>query len=374
VKAVIALTQPPLAEGGAAGRCAVGLIRGLVANGVDVTAVAARQEFAEAGDPPADLPVEVVDVRRAKSGWRARGRMLLRPRSHLSRSAFGERVRELAQSADVLHLEEIDTTWCDEGISTPALAHLHFLVRRDRSLGPPWRRQFISVAEFMLAERAAIRRYPALVASSPKIADHLREHAPKADVVWAPLTLDPNDYPAASLDGTPVAGIIGTASWSPTANALERLLTHVWPRVHARVPEARLRIAGRDTELLRGAESVPGVEVVGPVASARDFISGLSVLLYPLGRGSGMKVKVMEALASGVPVVTTPAGTEGIDAGGGVIVETENDRLAEAAAAVLRDEAERRERGAEGRRLFAERYNPKVATAPLVALYERLAR
>jgi glycosyltransferase involved in cell wall biosynthesis len=85
-----------------------------------------------------------------------------------------------------------------------------------------------------------------------------------------------------------------------------------------------------------------------------------------------MKVKVLEAIASGVPVVTTPAGCEGIDAGAGAIVATEEDDLAAAAGRLLVDEVERRSRGAAARAAYLERYTPEAATAPLASLYERM--
>ena len=362
MRVLVVLTQPPLPEGGAPGRVAIGLLRGLMANGVDVRALAARQHFAESGEPPPGLPVEIVDVEPPAAGLRRQLDRLWRPRGEL-RGAFAERVREAARVVDVVHLEETETAWCDEDVSTPSLVHVHYLVRRDRPLGWPWQKQFRQVVEFRLGVRAAIRRHRYLVASSPLVAGALREAAPSADVVRAPLSLDPSLYPPAPLDGPPAAGLIGTAIWPPTAEAVQRLATHVWPLVREQVPEAKLVVAGRGTEELGFS---------GPVESGRDFLRQLSVLLFPLQRGSGMKVKVLEAMASGVPVVTTPAGAEGIE--DGVTVETGDEQLATAAAELLRDPQLRLARGAAARAAFERLYSPEVATRPLVELYERIAR
>jgi glycosyltransferase involved in cell wall biosynthesis len=368
---LVVLTQPPLAEGGAPGKVTIGLLRGLLAHGVGVRALAARQHFAVPGDVPTDLPVEVVPV-DPQPPWRARLRRLRRPRGELAVGEFAARVREAARDADVLHLEETDTAWCDEGVATPSLVHLHYLVRRDRPLGRPWQKAFRDGLEFALGERAAIRRHRCLVASSPLVAEALRRAAPEAEVVVAPLSLDPGLYRPAPLDGPPTVGIVGTAAWPPTATAIRALVEEVWPLVRRRVPEARLVVAGRRTAEL-GLTAAEDVEVVGEIGSAREFLQSLSALVFPLERGSGMKVKVLEAMASGVPVVTTPAGAEGIEPTSGVTVFSEPADLAEATSRILLDEAERRERGAAARSTFEQRYAPEPATLPLVELYRRIA-
>jgi glycosyltransferase involved in cell wall biosynthesis len=152
---------------------------------------------------------------------------------------------------------------------------------------------------------------------------------------------------------------------------MRRLVADVWPGVRRLAPDARLVVAGRGTDRL-GLEG-DSVDVLGEVPSAVEFLRNLSLLLYPIARGSGVKVKTLESVACGLPVVTTPFGAEGVDGGEGVVVETEPQRLAEAAASILRDPSERRQRGAASRAAFEQRYAPGPATEPLVALYRRLA-
>ncbi len=372
LRSLIVLHEPPLQEGRASGRLALAMARGLAGHGIDVRMLAARQHFAVQGDPPPDVPVEVVDVPSEPAGWQSRLNRLRRPVGEIARSEFGERVRLAALDADVLHLEEVDTAWCSEGVATPSMLRLHYFARWDRSLGAPWHRSFRHRLEFELAERAAIRRHQRFIAASPRLASELRRRKPTAEVELVPFCLEPADYPPASLDGAPVAGLIGTAAWPPTANAIERLLGDVWPKVRRAVPEARLLIAGRGTAAFAG-EAGDGVEVLGEVPSAVEFLRGLSLLLYPLDRGSGVKVKVLESIAVGLPVVTTTQGAEGIDAEDGVVIAQETDRLVAAAVLLLGDAQERRQRGAAARAAFLRRYAPEPATAPLAAFYERIA-
>jgi glycosyltransferase involved in cell wall biosynthesis len=342
-----------------------------MAHGLDVKAIAARRGFSVRGEPPTDLPVEVVDLSAIPSTWRSRVGRLRRPQNELCAPAFAERVREAARDADVVHLEETETAWCDEEISVPSLVHIHYLVRRDRSLGAPWRQSFRHGLEVSLAERAAMRRHHYLVASSPLIAESLKQSAPLAHIVHAPLSLDPQYYVPAPLDGPPVAGVIGTGDWPPTAAAMHMLVDTVWPAIKRRAPAARLVVAGRGTEKL-GLSSAHDVDCIGEVPSSADFLRRLSLLLFPLPRGSGVKVKVLEALAVGLPVVTTPAGAEGIDADPGVVVANEMAGLVAAASSILLDPQERLERGRSARALFERRFTPKPATEPLLGLYARM--
>jgi glycosyltransferase involved in cell wall biosynthesis len=368
VRALVVLTQPPLPEGGAPGKVAIGLLRGLAAHGLDVRAVAARAEAAYAGEVPADLPVEVVPVPPLPP-WQARLGRLTRPRAELAGGRFEARVRELARDADVVHLEQPETVWFAHGLTAPKVLHFHYLASLDRPLGAPWRRQFREVLDATRVERRAAKRLRYLLASSPLVADALRGEW-KADVALAPLSLDPALYDPAPLDA-PRAGLIGTADWPPTAGAMRALADEVWPRVRRLAPEAELVVAGRATEDL-DLGLAPWLEVLGEVPSAREFFQGISVLVFPLQRGSGMKVKVLEAMASGVPVVTTPAGAEGIEASDGVLVHIEAEALAAAAAELLVDEEARTQRGAAARADFERLYAPKPATEAIVDLYGRM--
>jgi glycosyltransferase involved in cell wall biosynthesis len=109
------------------------------------------------------------------------------------------------------------------------------------------------------------------------------------------------------------------------------------------------------------------------VPSADAFLRSLALLLYPAPRGSGMKVKVLEAMVCGVPVVTTPAGAEGIDPTDGVVVCETPEALVEASARLLADPQERARRGAAAREAFLARYAPEPATRPLAGLFRRMA-
>jgi len=127
-----------------------------------------------------------------------------------------------------------------------------------------------------------------------------------------------------------------------------------------------------DAERFADLPATDGVDWIGPVPSATDFLRSLGVLLYPVDRGSGTKIKVLEALALGLPVVTTRDGAEGLVARGGVVVEDDDEAVARAAARLLSDEAARRAAGDAAAANFTAHHAPLPATAPLVELYRSL--
>jgi glycosyltransferase involved in cell wall biosynthesis len=362
---LLVLPDLPLIEGGAPGRFFVALLRGLKANDVDVRAIAAGRFFTPAGEVPPDLPVEIVDFKQP-SRWRSRAERLVRPLGELSWGGFASRIDEASRHVDLIHVETTRAAWTDGTAKVPSAIHFHYLAGLDRSYGSPWTKQFWQVAEETRGERAMVRRHRYLIASSPVVAASLRERAPRAEVVVAPLCLAPEHYPAASVGSHATAGLIGTASWPSTAAAIDRLTSRIWPAVRKELPDAELVIAGRGTNFLQPSA---GIGVLGEVRDAAEFLQGLGLLLYPATRGSGMKVKVLEALATGVPVVTTSAGAEGIVPNDGVIVAKDDTAIVRATVGLLRDGAERMQRGSAARKTFEAHYTPEIATRPLVKLY-----
>jgi glycosyltransferase involved in cell wall biosynthesis len=305
---------------------------------------------------------------------RIRWNRLVKPLRTLAGGPFAERLRKRARDADVVHFFELEAAVAIDVVDRPAVAQLDCLTRRDPRSWNPLRAQGRRSIELLRGELDVRRRARWLLVSSEEIRGQLAAAAPHAEVVAVPLALDPSHYtPGATLDST-VAGLIGMARWPPTANAVERLLTRVWPLVLERRPEARLLLAGDGMEhsAFSHLPDLPGVEWRGRVPSAAEFLRELGVLLYPLGAGSGLKVKVLEALALGIPVVTTPDGAEGLGARDGVAVESEDGSIALATVALLEDLSIRRAAGVEAHVTFMSHHTPPIAAAAVVEVYRRM--
>lgn len=106
---------------------------------------------------------------------------------------------------------------------------------------------------------------------------------------------------------------IGGFNHSPNRDAVEWLVTEIWPQVHTRFPDAELRIIGsKMPDYIRAYAKYPGVKPLGFIKDTTAQLDGAQVSVAPLRFGAGMKGKVNEAMASGIPVVSTSFGIQGI--------------------------------------------------------------
>jgi polysaccharide biosynthesis protein PslH len=165
----------------------------------------------------------------------------------------------------------------------------------------------------------------------------------------------------------PTVAFVALLSWAPNVDAARWLTTEIWPRVQADVPGARLLLVGRDPDPTVSALAGPSVEVSGTVADVRPWLARSAVGLAPLRSGGGSRLKILESLDAGRPVVATSIGAEGLDdlVGEGVVVTDRAEEFAGEVVGFLRDPARAREVGLRGRRAVHARYTWDSTLAPL---------
>jgi glycosyltransferase involved in cell wall biosynthesis len=165
---------------------------------------------------------------------------------------------------------------------------------------------------------------------------------------------------------------VGHYGYRPNALAAQELVEQILPRV----PGATVRLIGRDpgpdVERLAG----PAVTVTGEVADPVSELRRARVLVVPLRSGGGTRLKVLEALAAGTPVVSTAFGVAGLDVRDGehVLVGGTPEELAQLAARVVADDALAAALSDRGRALVEASYDWSIVTRPLVELHQELAR
>jgi glycosyltransferase involved in cell wall biosynthesis len=211
---------------------------------------------------------------------------------------------------------------------------------------------------------------------SSRLLDKARTINPCARYWVLPFALDLNLYPMGPIVKAPVLGLIGSMHWIPSRSAGERLLTRIWPLVKRRVPEAKLVVSGWNAVRYLGKYlPLPDVEIAENLAHPSEFFSRVAVLGYAPSRGSGMKIKVLESMAYGVPVVTTWEGVEGIDYENGIHcwVEEEDEALAERISLLLMNPQARKHTREAARGLIEERYSAQPVVDRMLEIYSAIA-
>lgn len=134
--------------------------------------------------------------------------------------------------------------------------------------------------------------------------------------VVAPIGLDLPEYHPdySSFQRELSLSFIGSLDWMPNQEGLRWFLNKVWLKMQSQFPQLKLHVAGRNSPdwLLR--TKMPNLIVHGEVDDAKKFISEHSIMVVPLLSGSGMRAKILEAMALGKVVLTTSIGLEGIEA------------------------------------------------------------
>ena len=165
---------------------------------------------------------------------------------------------------------------------------------------------------------------------------------------------------------------IGNFKWLPNRDAAQFLAKAIWPKIIVRFPRARLLIVGRNPtkEILQLVQA--GIKIEGNVADIRTAFARASVLLAPTRNGRGTKYKVLEAMASGLPVVTTKLGIEGIDAKDSVLVAESAEALAGQAIRVLENRQLSRRLAAKAKKIVYRQYNWGNISNRLNLVYQQL--
>ncbi|MGB8888744.1 MAG: glycosyltransferase family 4 protein [Candidatus Korobacteraceae bacterium] len=385
MRIIVVTPAVPHPFGDTAARWFYVLITELAARGHEVVALVATEEpqerVAEAkqwlAKQDGKLTLHCHRLKVDSAMLRRKWQNLMRPRSEiLQDSEFTAQLqRELTRGYDILHLEQMSTGWL--GLNVPrALLNVHYFdvidwaERQNMGLGDRkalW--QARRATKYLLHGIGNVRLL------TPRLKEMAESIHPGGHYWIVPLALDPALYAMSPLVEEPTVGLIGSMHWEPSRSAAERLITRIWPLVKQRVSEAKLFVAGWNaSEYLQEYSSQPGLTLADNLKHPSEFFSQAAVMVYAPSRGSGMKVKVMESMAYGVPVVTTWEGVEGIDYQNGRecwVAETDEE-LAGKVCRLLENSVERQQMRAAARTLIEERYSPGPVVDKMISVYQQL--
>lgn len=226
-------------------------------------------------------------------------------------------------------------------------------------------------------EGRAVRQADGVIAVSAPDAAALRAVGPPRHLVVAPNGVDSAALPFRA-EQPPGAMLLftGTMDFRPNVDAAVWFAREVWPMVRSERLGARLVIAGRAPRPEVLALAGGGVEVTGEVRTVAPLFAEATLYVAPLRIGGGVRLKLLEAFAYGVPVVSTRLGAEGIDAidGRDVVLRDEPRAMAAEIVSLLGDEERRRRLAASARALVEAKYDWRRIVPSVETLYERVVR
>ena len=167
---------------------------------------------------------------------------------------------------------------------------------------------------------------------------------------------------------------IGTMYWPPNVDGVRWFVDRVMPLIRRQRPQSVLDVLGANPppDLKAHNSNGGGIRVTGYVADASPFVEAAGVYVVPLLAGGGMRVKILTAMAQGIPVVSTRVGCEGIDAqpGKDLLVADSPIDFAQATVRVLSEPDLARELARNGRRLVERKYSLPQLAGQLEAAYQ----
>lgn len=315
-----------------------GLSKSLHLLGGDVTLLAMNTSRHYFSDSKEEAPLShykqvfAVDVDNRIKPWEAFQNLFSRDSYHITRfvsESFAGQLKQLLQNQkfDVVQLETLYLApyiplirrYSDAVIALRAhnVEHeiWHRITENTRFAPKKWYLRHLT-EKLRKFELSMLHQYDLLVAITERDLKTFRDLGYEGPAVVTPIGIDPVNYEPdyKSYQQELSIGFIGSLDWMPNIEGLNWFLTEVWPGAHRHFPNLRLHIAGRSTPDWLHQADLPNVVVHGEVPDARAFINQHSVIVVPLLSGSGMRAKILEAMALGKVVLTTSLGLEGIQA------------------------------------------------------------
>ena len=241
----------------------------------------------------------------------------------------------------------------------------------------PLKKWYLSIQAKRLQayEKRMLNQPDAIVPISEEDATKFKAMGTKVALQVLASGFDFSDYVPQSKQTKPMSlAFIGSMDWLPNQEGVKWLLKEVWPIVNAQMPELTLYIAGRNMPAWMQSNKLTNVEIIGEVADAKAFISSQSILLVPLLSGSGVRIKILEALALAKPVITTSLGLEGIRAENNqhLIIANSAKEFAQAIIQLSQNPELQKHIAKNGRELILKNYEINSLVSRIIRFYEQL--
>jgi glycosyltransferase involved in cell wall biosynthesis len=189
-------------------------------------------------------------------------------------------------------------------------------------------------------EREALGAVQTAIVFTAQDQAELADRTQATPIVQIPLGTVLPERPLDSVGSHPPRlCFVGSFIHPPNIDAAVRLASEIFPRVRQRIPDAQLDLVGADPPPEVTSLGRPGITVTGRVASVVPYLDAAAVVVAPVRRGGGMRVKVLEALAAGKALVASPLAIEGlaVQPGAQLLVATTDGEFADAIVRLIED-------------------------------------
>lgn len=224
-------------------------------------------------------------------------------------------------------------------------------------------------------EERALNEFDAHLVVSEDDAERLRGVNSKARILVIENGVDVASFANEGATRKSRIVFVGSMDYHANIEGVTSFARNVWPLLHGKKPELSFTIVGRDpAPSVRELSSIAGVEVTGSVDDVRPYYREAIAAVVPLNVGGGSRLKILEAMAAGVPVVSTTRGAEGLVVRNGkdILLVESNKEFVDAVIGLADNQELRNRIIAGGRALVGERYDWSKIGATLLGDYLEL--
>ncbi len=237
----------------------------------------------------------------------------------------------------------------------------------------------LAVAKLAWYEPRFARQFDAHVTCSERDKRLLLDLAPGSNVSAVDNGVDVASFAEVAAKNKAEPGVskriimVGSMDYHANADGAAEFARGPWPRIFAQHPDWKFCVVGRSPpQSVKDLAALPGVEVTGSVPDVRPYYQGAIASVVPLRIGGGSRLKILESMAAGVPVVSTDLGAEGIPTDGDHIIVTPRvDGLADGVLSLTPERAATLAEG--GLALVKRRYDWSVVGETLMKVYRDIA-
>lgn len=374
------MIEPPLPFGGAAARWYYVLYTELLNRGHEVIAFAACSKIDEFEKAKNLFPSLHLYMFPKRKGYFHKIKTLLRPYSYMFSSEMLNDVQnEILKGCDIIHLDQMWTGWTALKYTNKALLNIHYLTSIDLEFAvSKTLKEKFTLWLMKRTEKKLVTHFKYIRGITPRLEKSIFSLNNNAQVYFSPFGIDSSLYeyvPDSNRKTGKVISLIASMNWYPGKSAADRLIKEIWPKIKELNPDAKLQIVGWEArKILKDYLELEDVEILENVPNIKEYFEKSSLILYAPTRGSGIKIKILEAMLFGIPVITTEEGVEGLEYKNGIhaLVSESNDELAILADKLLNDYDLQQNLRFAARKLVEQQCSPKHTVDELEKIYSKI--